>query len=395
MVEIRDNRETLERLFQDGAIRLQRSALFDRPVVPKPDGFDFGRVEGMLLGIAIGDALGITTEAMLPETRRARHGEIRDYLPNRYLSLPRGFPSDDTQLSFWALEQMIADGGFNPERVARRFCAGHIFGIGQTVREFVGNFQAGQPWYACGPASAGNGALMRIAPVLIPHLRGGGTALWADAASAAMLTHNDRASTSACIAFVGILWDLLDMERPPEPRWWLDRYVALARDLEGESAYSPRGGAFRDYRGSLWRFVEERVAAAYEQRLSVVDACRGWDSGAYLLETLPSVLYVLMRHGDDPEEAIVRAVNDTEDNDTIAAIVGAAVGALHGRGALPARWIENLSGRTTDRDDGRVFALIADARRVFWMPADQEDLRAGDTRAEGRHLRRADRASKQ
>jgi len=38
--------------------------------------------------------------------------------------------------------------------------------------------------------------------------------------------------------------------------------------------------------------------------------------GAFLLETVPSVIYILMRHGNDPEESIVRAVNDTKDNDT-------------------------------------------------------------------------------
>jgi hypothetical protein len=75
-------------------------------------------------------------------------------------------------------------------------------------------------------------------------------------------------------------------------------------------------------------------------------ACDEWYSGAYLLETVPSVLYILMRQGADPEEAIVRAVNDTQDNDTIAAIVGAAVGALQGAAALPARWVEGLPGRT-------------------------------------------------
>jgi len=50
--------------------------------------------------------------------------------------------------------------------------------------------------------------------------------------------------------------------------------------------------------------------------------------------------------------------------DTIAAIVGAAVGALHGRKALPSRWIENLPGRITYvGQDGRVFELIEQARR--------------------------------
>jgi ADP-ribosylglycohydrolase len=73
-----------------------------------------------------------------------------------------------------------------------------------------------------------------------------------------------------------------------------------------------------------------------------------------------------MRHGHDPEEAIVRAVNDTRDNDTVAAIVGAAVGALHGADALPRRWREGLLGRTRFDDDGHVFELIEEARRAFW-----------------------------
>ena len=91
-----------------------------------------------------------------------------------------------------------------------------------------------------------------------------------------------------------------------------------------------------------------------------------WLSGAYLLETVPSALYILMRHAHDPKEAIVRAVNDTKDNDTIASIVGAAVGALHGKGGFPARWISGLTGRTMARDDGKVFSIIEEARKMFW-----------------------------
>jgi ADP-ribosyl-[dinitrogen reductase] hydrolase len=78
------------------------------------------------------------------------------------------------------------------------------------------------------------------------------------------------------------------------------------------------------------------------------------------------VIYILMRYGDKPEDAIIRSVNDTLDNDTVAAIVGAAVGALHGRHALPERWLSGLAGRTTVDDDGRVFELLARARQVFW-----------------------------
>ena len=208
---------------------------------------------------------------------------------------------------------------------------------------------------------------MRIAPVLVPHLKSGGSDLWVDTALASMMTHNDRAAISSCLAFVAMLWELLDMPSPPDRRWWPERYVAIARDLEGEAVYAPRGGKFRGNEGPLWRFIEEKLPWADREDMSVVDACNAWYSGAFLLETVPSALFILMRHSDDPEEAIVRAVNDTRDNDTIAAIVGAAVGALHGRKGMPARWVENLSGRTTDRDDGRVFELINEARAAFWQ----------------------------
>jgi ADP-ribosylglycohydrolase len=321
----------------------------------------------MLLGIAIGDSLGITTEGMLPFRRHLAYGELRDYIPNRYVDEARGFPSDDTQLAFWTLEQLIEDRGLVPENLAQRFlCSGRIFGMGSTVRSFLRNLQSGMPWHKCGPASAGNGALMRIAPLLVPHLQSGGTNVWIDTALAAMLTHNDRASISSCLAFVAMLWDLLDMSSIPESSWWVERYVDLARDLEGDTKYCPRGGKFSDYEGPLWQFVEEKLSWAYSEGMSVLDACSAWYSGAFLLETVPSALFVLMRHAHDPEEAIVRAVNDTKDNDTIAAIVGAAVGALHGREGIPNRWIDNLSGRTTDRDDGRIFDLINSAKFTFW-----------------------------
>ncbi|MBN1838186.1 MAG: ADP-ribosylglycohydrolase family protein [Spirochaetales bacterium] len=177
------------------------------------------------------------------------------------------------------------------------------------------------------------------------------------------------------MAFVYLLWELLRMDAPPEPQWWVGEYVAAARELETDAAYQPRGGAFAGrYLGPLWRFVEQAVPEAYAQGLSVRQACDRWYSGAFLLETVPSVLYILMKHADDLEEAIVRAVNDTKDNDTIATIVGAPVGALHGRRATPARWVERLSGRTTDRDDRRVFELL-DQARARWRTVQSDQGR--------------------
>jgi ADP-ribosylglycohydrolase len=90
-----------------------------------------------------------------------------------------------------------------------------------------------------------------------------------------------------------------------------------------------------------------------------------WHSGAYLLETVPTVLYVPSRHGHSARDAILQAVNNTRDNETCAAVVGAAVGALHGASALPPEWIDGLLGRTTADDDDQVFRLLAQAGDRF------------------------------
>lgn len=68
-----------------------------------------------MLGMAIGDSLGNTSEGQLPEERSRTFGTIRDYLPNHHVKgaataatgRPKGYPTDDTQLAFWTLEQML------------------------------------------------------------------------------------------------------------------------------------------------------------------------------------------------------------------------------------------------------------------------------------------------
>jgi ADP-ribosylglycohydrolase len=163
-----------------------------------------------------------------------------------------------------------------------------------------------------------------------------------------------------------MLWQLLGMRAAPPPEWWVDTYVAYAEPLEGETRYRPRGGSYEgDYEGPIWRFVAERLPQTLADRKSAVAAADEWYSGAYLLETVPTALYVLALHADNPEEAIVRAVNDTCDNDTIAAVVGTAIGALHGEAALPKRWRDNLLGRTAEADDGKVFGLLAATKALL------------------------------
>jgi ADP-ribosylglycohydrolase len=365
-----NNSKTLNQLLENHQINIKSSPLFDinLPSMQSQQSFKWSRIEGMMLGLAIGDALGNTSEGMTPQQRKARFGEIRDYLPHPYAaSQPIGLPSDDTQLAFWTLEQMNQDRGFNPENVAQQFSTHRINGIGSTIRGFLSNYKSGKPWHQSGVKSAGNGALMRIAPMIIPYLKSGNSNLWADTALSAMLTHNDSGSIAACLSFIYMIWQLLQIDTTPEANWWLKTYVSIAQGLEIDNSYHPRGGAFTNYSGYLWQFVQEKVTQAYSRQLSVVDACNQWYSGSYLLETVPTVIYILMRHGNNLEEAIIRAVNDTQDNDTVGAIVGAVMGALHGKEKIPARWLSKLAGRVNGDDDGKVLTIIESARKIWWQ----------------------------
>ena len=356
-----------ESLLSERRLNMCRSPLFDVQAPRGGQRIDPDRVRGMLLGLAIGDALGNTSEGMNPAERRRLHGEIRDYRPNRHV-IDRcvGLPSDDTQLAFWTLEHLLEnEGRLSPERLAEVFCQRQIFGIGTTISEFRRKRAEGARFPEAAVESAGNGALMRIAPSILPHLRDSAPDLWADAVLCGAITHNDRASIAACVALVDILSKLLTCQKPPEPEWWTDQYVRVAGPIEEGGRYRSRSPAFEGFEGTVSDFVNWQVPAVIQSSDPTVSWCDRWHSGAYLLETVPCALLILARHGDNADEAIVRAVNDTRDNDTVGAIVGAAVGALHGERALPERWQKGLLGRTAAADDGRVQQLILEAVARF------------------------------
>jgi ADP-ribosylglycohydrolase len=200
---------------------------------------------------------------------------------------------------------------------------------------------------------------MRCPGVFAAHLGTDGQGLAADAALFAAATHNDFAAISSSVAFSIMLAELLVMRKPPDPAWWVQRYVELAAPLEGDVCYRGRGApAAVGYEGPLWKYLADNVPGLLASGASVLEAGDVFLSGAYLMETVPMVLFTLAKHGHDPEAAIVRSVNDTKDNDTIAAIVGAAVGALHGESAIPHAWRSGLLGWTTADDDGALFVLL-------------------------------------
>ncbi len=322
----------------------------------------------MLLGLAIGDALGNTSEGQLPGNRKKKYGWIETYLPNRYArGKKRGTPSDDTQLAFYLVEHLLEQGGLEPEQLAKTFVAREVYGMGMSVNEFRENFRAGINWQNAGSHSAGNGALMRIAPIIGPHLRSSSAELWKDAAVCSAITHNDPASIACCVAYVMLLSKLLVADQLPQPDWWVDTFEEIAGPIEGKTLYEPRGGSYVGcYAGSLVDFTAREVRKGLADETNTISFGERVYSGAYLMETMPCVLFILAKYGSDPERSILEAVNHTKDNDTIAAIVGAAIGAFYGIDAMPSQWITNLTGRLGMNDDGHVFEL-ADSAAEAWL----------------------------
>lgn len=351
------------------------------PPAPPRDAATRDRLRGMILGLAVGDALGNTSEGQIPDDRRLGHGEIRDYLPNRRAENKRvGLPSDDTQMAAWTLESLLrssktAGDSLDLDDLAATFASRPLFGIGGTVLRFLRTYgrqvRSGEPvqWWELGQPSAGNGALMRIAPICFPHLRDSGPALWRDVIDATALTHADEMAVASGVGFVGLFFECLAWRAPQAPpaAWWLETFLRYAGPLETGAQYEPRVPT-DDFRGSLCDFLSQRLSSALAEGWTVRRVSDTWYSGAYLLETVPTALATLALHAPSPEEAIVRAVNDAYDNDTVAAIVGATVGALHGASALPTRWLDTsrLPGRTQADDDGRLYEILDQAIDRFW-----------------------------
>lgn len=363
----RSSRQVAHELASEGCLKLRWHPRLDDPPAPLPPDINLAdKVEGMMLGLAIGDALGNTSESINPADRQALFGRIEHYLPNRFAGGNAvGLPSDDSQLAFRTLAHLVQHGKLVPSLLGDALADGQIYGIGQATRQWLQSRREGRPWHRAGTPSAGNGALMRIAPAVIPHLMRSGPDLWSDALLAAHVTHDDELSNLGCVAMVDLLWTAIGTPPGGAPPAWLERSLDTFDDLGTGSTYAARGGRPPGFNGTLGQLLRQYVKPALHRRLDTATAGNIWHSGAYLLETVPSVLYILERYGHDAREAILQAVNHTRDNDTVAAIVGAAVGAMHGASALPSAWIDNLSGRTAEADDGRMFVLLAAAAERF------------------------------
>lgn len=289
------------------------------------------RAVGAMLGLAVGDAIGTTLEFSARDSKP----RITDMVGGGPFQLEPGHWTDDTAMALALMDSLAVNPELDEADLMRRFvawhetgeysCTGHCFDIGNTVRSALTRFTATGVAFAgsTAPMSAGNGSLMRLAPVAIRH--------WSNreklrdvAARQSRTTHGAPEAVDACVAFAEVLADAIE----GRPR----SQVMRTRDY-------PYAGKIGPIMAGSWRGKHRDDIG----------------SSGYVADSLEAALWSVGRTGH-LSEAILLAANLGGDADTTAAITGQLAGALHSAGCIPDAWLERLAWR--DQIEAKARALF-------------------------------------
>ncbi len=266
------------------------------------------RARAALFGVAVGDALGATTEFMTPAQIRNRYGVHREIVGGGWLKLPPGRVTDDTEMTLCVARGIVRSGGWDLGPIADRFVqwlSGKPADVGATCRRGIEKYmEKGRLEALPDEQGAGNGAAMRVAPVALYTL-GDEELLSRLAVEQAHLTHHHPLSDAACVSVGRMIQRGL--------------LGATSRDLRAEA--------------------EELAARHPEFRLEGYDG----KSSGYVVDTLRTVFDALFSTSSF-EDCVVKTVNRGGDADTTGSIAGAVAGAWYGAAAIPRRWLETIDG---------------------------------------------------
>ncbi|HYE06737.1 MAG TPA: ADP-ribosylglycohydrolase family protein [Planctomycetota bacterium] len=315
------------------------------------------RLVGLLLGQALGDALGLPLEGLSRErvARRRAGGRVPGMLFGRLLV------SDDTEHALLTAQALRRRPDFATPFVAalawrlRWWFISLPPGVGMATARASLRLWLGVPPDASGVDSAGNGPCMR-APVIGLRFAYDENRRMTFVQASTRLTHTDERALVAARALA-------------EAAAWIGR---VDRDL---ASLAERLRTCSDARDVEWRARIDHLFAAYARaesvdsvatRLGLGDAVSGF---AY--DTAPMAIYAWLRHRQDPVAAIEAAIACGGDTDTVAALTGALVGADVGTRALPREWLGRLAdwplSEKVLRRVGEALARDEDVpRRAVW-----------------------------
>ena len=269
------------------------------------------RIHGMLLGTAIGDALGLFWEGLSPG-RQARWRAHRGH--GLWVVGGRAWVSDDTEHTVMVVRSLLRqpEGG---EGFARelgrslrwwlvRLPAGVGLGTGRAIVKLWMGWGVGRS----GVWSAGNGPMMRVAPIGL-WFSGDFQALEATVLASTRLTHSDpRAATGALAVAVTVAMCDRCGQRPGFEEW-----LGRMREIQQESADSGEWGEVLD----LLKIYLEPAQSVQAFAKALLPRPDKGVSG-YVYHTLGVVLFLFWRHDQDPVKALEQAVELGGDTDTVA-----------------------------------------------------------------------------
>ncbi len=285
------------------------------------------RFAGCLLGLAVGDAVGTAVEFRPPGT----FPPVTDMTGGGPFGLEPGQWTDDTSMALCLAESLLETGGFDPADQMRRYVrwwreghlssTGQCFDIGNTVRAALARFEETREPFSgsTDPRSAGNGSLMRLAPVAMRFADDPARAVRLCGESSCT-THGARTCVDACRYFGGLLVGALG---------GVGKETLLSR------RYAPVEG--------LWEAEplcpEIDAIAAGSFRVKDPPEIRGT---GYVVASLEAALWAFHRSGNFREGCLL-AVNLGNDADTTAAVYGQIAGAYYGASGIPDEWLERLA----------------------------------------------------
>ena len=287
------------------------------------------RYRGALLGLAAADALGTTLEFKPPGT----FDPIDDIVGGGPFHLKPGEWTDDTSMALGLAASLVEKAGFDPADQMQRYVRwrdegymssnGECFDIGTTVSAALRHFEQTNEPYSGSTAeySAGNGSLMRLAPVPLFFASDPREAI-ARAADSSRTTHGAREAVDACCYFAGLILGALQGRSKQE---------LLAPNFE------PVDGLWAE------RPLAPKIAdiAAGSFREKDPPEIRGT---GYVVESLEAALWAFDRTKDFRAGAL-RAVNLGDDADTTGAVYGQLAGAYYGERGIPEEWRNILAHR--------------------------------------------------
>ena len=243
--------------------------------------------------------------------------------------------TDDTSMALCLAESLIECGGFNARDQMERYVkwwktgylssTGKCFDIGNTTRDALARFErTGDPFSgSMSPNAAGNGSLMRLAPVAMFYVSRPeeGTATCGESSRT---THGAREAIDACRYFGGLLIGAMNG-------------VSKAELLS--PMYSPVPGLWE--REPLAPKIAEVASGSFARRSPPEIAGTG-----YVVKSLEAAFWAFSTT-QTYRDGCLAAVNLGEDADTTAAVYGQIAGAYYGESGIPNEWRERLALRST------------------------------------------------